>query len=203
MEITSNYIRDFARFASIKMPIAWLEKPRSGGYGRSWLKAFSPPDDDSVQIGIYYDGLRLDGIASGAFRITLFETPKVIFDQENGEFLDEAKAVQLSEAFGNAGQNQLTMPGSELELFFLSVMETVKIDNQRALRILGYFKDSDNRAVNYYESLAFDGDPEERLCEVHQLYFQAPNVELFSRYKPLFEETIMSIILTPAANWPE
>lgn len=189
VKISVNQIENIGRFSALGFPEGWNEKPAVGDAGRSFTRAFCPDAESGIVIGLYYNGAFLDATAGGAFRHIINTTPRKIFDEETTD-QDTFTVGLLSTAMGNAGQNQITMPASEFEWFFLERLESTKVAATGVLHFSGYYKDAENTPVTYSETYSFDGTPQTQQCEVHELFFTAPTIELFQQFHSLFEETV-------------
>jgi hypothetical protein len=188
-----NEIKNFAGFARIRMPADWVERPSPKDRGASWLRCFTPSDSESAEIGIFHDGSILSDTICDAFRSALQSGFRTIFDTDRVFNNEQPLAALLSTGLGNAGQNQLTVAGTEWELFTLERMSVTEVVGHAALQVTGYFRDENGVPVNYYETLCFDGTASEDHCRIFQVYLQAATSELFQLFKPEFDKTLGSI----------
>lgn len=191
-----NEIKNFAGIARINLPDDWQELPTPSGRGRSWARGFSPRGINGVEIGLFYDGLILSDTACGGFRSTLSDGLGTIYDIDRVVSNNENKARELAEALGNAGQNQLTMAGTEWDIFFLQQLDVTRLARRHVLHTLGYFHDA-GTVVNYFESYRIDGTPYDQQCRVYEIYYRTSTAELFAMFKKSFDDTLASIEFEP------
>jgi hypothetical protein len=203
VETVDNNIRNFSCFDQIILPLGWQEKKAPNARGDSFLRAFSPPDDERVEIAIFFDGKILSAPVSGVFRTALGSIPRTVYDTEPSIGLtnDERLAVRLSAAMGNAGNNQLSAQGSEWCIFNLQRLEISVVSEAGTLHFSGFFHNEAGVANSYYEAYLFDGTPDDSDCRVHELYFKAPDQTLFAKYRPQFVNTVRSISITKDSSF--
>ena len=175
-----------------------VDRRVDGGMGDNWESCFHPLDQSGVSIFLYYRGRPISGEDAEAFRSLLERQPHEIFSLSSAPFPSAAAVtlfLQLAEALGNAGNNQLINRegGIRGPRFFLEQAETFDLRGRRVLCVRGHFHGPDREPHNYFCGIFFDSATYDKDCRVEELILQAETESLFDQYYPLFRQSIETI----------
>lgn len=180
---------------AVKIPTGFAPKDQARGQiGVNWQMRFQASNRPEVTLTLFYRGQPIDKESSSSFRQALSGGTRVLFSTHDD--VSEAQTMAaLSEAMGNAGDNQLVNfeTGFRGPCFTLEKSEIQELNRRPVLVVSGRFKDEHDNVTNVYRGIFIDANPGEQKCRVEEIFLHAPNDRLFAQYLPLFRQTVESI----------
>lgn len=183
---------------SLRLPQGWSEgKKVTGNSGYRLLRQFQCDAEPKVKVCLFYRGLPLSEESSTLFRRHLNGRPQVIFSESQPAQSNTVQTLtELREVLDNTANNQIlnNEDGFHGPHFQLTLAEVAQIGGRNALSVRGWYHDpGDTTPISQYWGLFYDDKSEEKSCPVQEIYFEAPNAELFEKYLPEFTEVLGSI----------
>ncbi len=180
---------------AVKIPTGFSPKDQSRGQiGVNWQLRFQASNRQEVSLTLFYRGQPINTEASGNFRSALSTGTRVLFNPHDN-IAETDTITSLSEAMGNAGDNQLVNfeSGYRGPCFNLEKAEVQDLNGRKVLVADGRFKDEHGNLTNVYRGIFIDANPTEAKCRIEEVFLQAPSERLFAQYLPLFRQAIESI----------
>lgn len=180
---------------AVKIPSGFQAKDQARGQiALNWQTRFQASHRPEVTLTLYYRGQPINETASKAFRDALAGGAKVLF-AEHDNICELDTISSLSEAMGNAGDNQLVNveTGFRGPCCQLEKAEVQNLNRRNVLAVGGRFHDENGVLTKVYRGIFIDANPIESRCKVEEVFLHAPTDKLFAQYLPLFRQTIESI----------
>ncbi len=192
-------IANYRYIESLNLPPHWIEKEVNDVVDIQAVRSFSPVDDPSVKIELFYRGFSISEEDSKSFREILKLAPKIVFDRQirNEPLTGDAQIITaLIEVLGNVGNNQLTnnQQGFRGPAFILERLEIIKWLGKPLLTAKGAFQEPESgKRINEFYGFFIDTNPNTSLCNVEEIYLETPIAQLHKQYLPVFRQCLNSI----------
>jgi hypothetical protein len=204
------YIKNYRSIKKMELPDGWEERTIApGGMVTRIGRVFTPADNrlaanenidtsDSVTIEFFFRGFPLDEQESRVFRDILV-APKMIFEEKQAVVPNRAEIeslTKLMEVLGNCGNNQLVneQTGFRGPAFILHRMEVLPISGKNVMAVRGFFQDPEiNKRANDFCGIFIDGSPNDKECQVDEIFLQSSQQELYLQYLPVFKNCLSTI----------
>lgn len=193
-------VTNYRQIKFLRVPIGWAEAPAmAGGVGFQSLRSFKPAEETEVKICLAYRGLPLSEQGSANFRKILHDYGNLVYvSTGTAPSASETSLIaSLSEVLGTASNNQVVNreSGWRGPCFQLNRAEVIHLNGKALLSVQGWYQDPEHcTALNEFYGFFYDADPQETLCPVEEIFFQAPNARAYTHHLPEFKRAIQSII---------
>jgi hypothetical protein len=165
-------VRDLGQIAAFHIPANWIEtteEPTDPQWTRhAYSRDFSPPDDPSATLSIYFRSLEVSEASAGRFTTLLRQLPHELSAQEIGSI------------------NQVLSKMADEDAFDMRGAQTHELGNRRVLIIDGEWKASQAQ----FHGLMIQADDSGR--EIQEIFFEAP-LNSFMKYLNEVVDSIRTI----------
>lgn len=171
-------------------------KTTYGGTGQNWSFDYYAKNNPEVTITFYYRGTSIHDDDALFFLRLLEKEPQQIFSADKNSHESVEQLIHgLAPALGNAGNNQITNKNTGMRgpRFFLASLQTMEINNKRALLVAGYFHTFEGSFSQAFRGLFFPAKNTPDSCDIEELFLQTPSKESMEEYASKFAQALASI----------